>query len=82
MTDVSQPQLGAHDSEAGVFVMHCWVMEDGELAGRVQWATVDGDEESRMLGSLTDFVNEAQYFLRRVRQGRHGEEGAGQARKR
>jgi hypothetical protein len=70
---VSHPELGSHDSDAGVFLMHCWVREDGELAGRVQWATVDGDEDSRMLGSLNDFVNEARHFLQRVRQGRPGE---------
>jgi hypothetical protein len=77
MRDVSQPEPGSHDSDAGVFVMHCWVREDGELSGRVRWSTVDGDEETRMLGSVTDLVNETQNFLRRVSHGRLDEGTAG-----
>jgi hypothetical protein len=74
MTEMSGPELGSHDSEAGVFVMHCWVREDGELAGRVRWSTMDGDQGTTMLGNVTDLVNEAESFLHRVS---HGPEGKG-----
>jgi hypothetical protein len=60
-----------------VFVMHCWVREDGELAGRVRWSTIDGYDETRMLGGVADLVNEAKEFLLRVSQGRHDEGEAG-----
>jgi hypothetical protein len=66
MNEFSHSELGVHDSEAGVFVMHCWVREDGELAGRVRWSTIDGDQGTTMLGGLTDLVNEAENFLHRV----------------
>jgi hypothetical protein len=57
--------------------MNCWVTEDGELAGRVRWSTVDGDSDTSMLRGVTDLVNEAQRFLRRVSQGRHNGATAG-----
>ena len=63
--------------DAGVFVMNCWVREDGELAGRVRWSTVDGEHETRMLRGVADLVDEAQKFLRRVSQGRQKGEAAG-----
>jgi len=81
MTHPPQPEPGSHDSEAGVFVMHCWVREDGELAGRVRWSTIGGDEETMMSGDATDLVNEAWNFLRRVRRGRHDEGAAGPRRR-
>ena len=74
---MSQSEPKSHDSEAGVFVMHCWVREDGELAGRVRWSTIDGYDETRMLGGVADLVNEAKEFLLRVSQGRHDEGVAG-----
>jgi hypothetical protein len=77
MRDVSQPEPGSRDSDAGVFVMYCWVREDGEVAGRVRWSIVDGDPETRMLGGVTDLVNETQNFLRQVIHGRQDDEIAG-----
>ena len=47
----------------GVFVMRCWVTEDGTLVGRVRWSTVNGDHDGRTLASSTDLMNEANRFL-------------------
>lgn len=55
-----------HDENGGVFVMRCWVREDGEVAGRVRWSTVDGDNENTTLGSAAGLVREVRSFLRRV----------------
>lgn len=63
---MSPDDAGIHDQDAGVFVMRCWVREDGELAGRVRWSTVHGDQEIRLLGGADDVVDEVQQFLRRV----------------
>ena len=60
---MSQPDPGSRDLDAGVFVMNCWVREDGELAGRVRWSTVDGEHETRMLRGVADLVDEAQEIL-------------------
>jgi hypothetical protein len=72
---MSPPDPGPHDRDAGVFVMRCWVREDGELAGRVRWSTVDGDQETVMVGGAAGLVNEAQNFLRRLSRCRHEEDG-------
>jgi len=64
-----RPDTESHDQDGGVFVMRCWVREDGELTGRVRWSTVDGRCATRTLGGAADLVQEARTFLRRVGRG-------------
>lgn len=67
---MSPIDIESYDHDGGVFVMRCWVREDGELTGRVRWSTVDGEQKSRMLGGTADLIGEARAFLLRVRGGR------------
>ena len=67
-----QPDFESYDEDGGVFVMRCWVREDGELTGRVRWSTVDGDNGTKTLGGSADLVREARAFLQRVSRCRDG----------
>lgn len=74
---MSQPRREVDDGNAGVFVMRCWVRGDGEVAGRVRWFTVDGDNESSTLGTVEGLVHEVQSFLKRVTRGHEDEDDRG-----